>query len=290
MPNNTTNFTFNKPLVNNATDADLWGGYLNDNWDSIDALIPHTTSAKTTSFNVGATEFNYVYLVDTSGGDVTATLPAAASVYAGFTVVFKVTEATNDLIIDGNGAETIDGAATKTYSTLYDYVRVVSNGTNWFIENKITADPEKETRFAATYQASGDGASIANSSWAKVPLSNEDFNNITSATLTSSVISLPAGTYETSASVSVYAVAGRCQIRLRDTTNNVTLGLGTTTQTGSGENDSKLMSINTAYTLSGTANVELQVYSNFSGANYGLDVNSGENNAYANILITKTVV
>ena len=39
MPNNTTNYSFNKPLVNNATDADLWGGYLNANWDSTDSIL-----------------------------------------------------------------------------------------------------------------------------------------------------------------------------------------------------------------------------------------------------------
>lgn len=39
MPNQTTNFSFNKPLVNDAVDEDLWGGQLNDNWDSIDTLL-----------------------------------------------------------------------------------------------------------------------------------------------------------------------------------------------------------------------------------------------------------
>lgn len=39
MPNSTTNYSFNKPLVNNATDADLWGGYLNTNWDSADSIF-----------------------------------------------------------------------------------------------------------------------------------------------------------------------------------------------------------------------------------------------------------
>lgn len=39
MPTQTTNFSFNKPLVNNAVDEDLWGGQLNDNWDSIDTLL-----------------------------------------------------------------------------------------------------------------------------------------------------------------------------------------------------------------------------------------------------------
>lgn len=39
MPNLTTNYSFNKPLVNDATDEDLWGGYLNDNWDEVDTLL-----------------------------------------------------------------------------------------------------------------------------------------------------------------------------------------------------------------------------------------------------------
>ena len=39
MPTLTPNFSFNLPLVNNATDADLWGGLLNANWTSIDTLL-----------------------------------------------------------------------------------------------------------------------------------------------------------------------------------------------------------------------------------------------------------
>ncbi len=39
MPTQTTNYGFNKPLVNNATDADLWGGQLNTNFDSLDSII-----------------------------------------------------------------------------------------------------------------------------------------------------------------------------------------------------------------------------------------------------------
>lgn len=39
MPTFTSNFNFNKPLVNDPIDEDLWGGQLNDNWDSIDSLL-----------------------------------------------------------------------------------------------------------------------------------------------------------------------------------------------------------------------------------------------------------
>lgn len=39
MPNSTTNYSWNLPLVNNATDADLWGGQLNSNWTDLDSTL-----------------------------------------------------------------------------------------------------------------------------------------------------------------------------------------------------------------------------------------------------------
>lgn len=39
MPTQTTNFSFDKPLVNDPIDEDLWGGQLNGNWDSIDTIV-----------------------------------------------------------------------------------------------------------------------------------------------------------------------------------------------------------------------------------------------------------
>lgn len=35
----TPNFGFIKPAVNDITDADLWGGYLNDDWDLLDTEL-----------------------------------------------------------------------------------------------------------------------------------------------------------------------------------------------------------------------------------------------------------
>ena len=37
MPSNTTNYSFQKPVV--GADEDDWGGYLNSNWDSLDTLL-----------------------------------------------------------------------------------------------------------------------------------------------------------------------------------------------------------------------------------------------------------
>ena len=126
MPTLTSNFEFNKPLVNNATDADLWGGQLNTNWDDLDIDLALTPSVKTADFNIGATEFNFTYLIDSSSNTVDGTLPSTIP-FAGFVVRFKVTDATNIITIDGDG-NTIDGDATITIT---DFVELISDGTNW---------------------------------------------------------------------------------------------------------------------------------------------------------------
>tara|TARA_R110002126_G_scaffold238304_3_gene381704 strand:- start:264 stop:800 length:537 start_codon:yes stop_codon:yes gene_type:complete len=47
MPNTTTNYALYKPLVNDATDEDLWGGYLNDSMDLIDTQMKVNADATT---------------------------------------------------------------------------------------------------------------------------------------------------------------------------------------------------------------------------------------------------
>lgn len=79
-----------------------------------------------------ATATDGVLAVDTTGGNVTITLPAASG-NAGLVLTMKKTVAANSLIIDGNGAETIDGAANVTLTAQYDYRTVVCNGSNWLI-------------------------------------------------------------------------------------------------------------------------------------------------------------
>ena len=44
MPNLTTNYNFNLPLVNDPVDEDLWGGQLNANWTSLDSILPATSA------------------------------------------------------------------------------------------------------------------------------------------------------------------------------------------------------------------------------------------------------
>ena len=80
-----------------------------------------------------------VYGINTQGGAVTATLPAAASVAQYKSYTFKDSGAnsgTNNITIDGAGAQTIDGQATQTISTNGGALTIISDGGGWQILSK----------------------------------------------------------------------------------------------------------------------------------------------------------
>lgn len=84
--------------------------------------------------NYTATIYDRVIKGDTSGGAFTITLPAASTA-TGLVLTFIRTGAgVNALTIDGNGAETIDGAATNAeMDAQYDSITIICDGTEWFI-------------------------------------------------------------------------------------------------------------------------------------------------------------
>jgi hypothetical protein len=76
---------------------------------------------------------NDVVLYDATGGASTVNLPAAASNTNAQITVKKVDASVNSVTIDGNLAETIDGALTQVLNAQYESITVVSDGSNWFI-------------------------------------------------------------------------------------------------------------------------------------------------------------
>ena len=64
------------------------------------------------------------------------TLPTAASAGSGFTLIIKdesgSASVANTITIDGNGAETIDGAPSTVLDAAYESVRLYNNGSQWF--------------------------------------------------------------------------------------------------------------------------------------------------------------
>lgn len=66
-------------------------------------------------------------------GAATITLPAASTVTGIIYELKKMSAASNDVIIDPNAAETIDGTATKTLTLQYSSIKIRSTGTTWVI-------------------------------------------------------------------------------------------------------------------------------------------------------------
>lgn len=78
-----------------------------------------------------------IIIADSAGGGVfTITLPTAAAAYDASTgtskVVTIVNVHTDDVTVDGAGAETINGAANIVLDVQYERCTLVSNGTAWY--------------------------------------------------------------------------------------------------------------------------------------------------------------
>ena len=139
-------------------------------------------------------------------------------------------------------------------------------------------------------QASGtNGGTFTSGSYVKRTLNTTVVNQITSCTLTSSVISLPAGTYEVFATAPAVQV-NEHQTRLRNTTDSTDIQFGTTEYGSSAAAYASTASIlQTVFTLTATKNIELQHQCATTKTTFGLGApnNFGNNLIYSQITITK---
>lgn len=69
--------------------------------------------------------------VDATSGAITVNLPTASGIEGRVYIVKKRDASGNAVTVDPSGAETIDGASTKTLASQWDTVRIISDGTNW---------------------------------------------------------------------------------------------------------------------------------------------------------------
>ncbi len=88
------------------------------------------------STSSNATVKKLIYLIDTNTNNTAYTLNLFTAIgNAGAEVIVKDSggdASSYNIIIDGNGSETIDGATTKVINSNYGRLHLVSNGTSWF--------------------------------------------------------------------------------------------------------------------------------------------------------------
>ena len=90
-------------------------------------------SVSTTPYTVLSSD--EILLVDSSSAAITVNLPAAAdNDKRRLTIKDAGGQAgTNNITVDPNGAETIDGETTYLLDTNYESIDVVCDGTGWYI-------------------------------------------------------------------------------------------------------------------------------------------------------------
>lgn len=168
MPTYTTNYNLNKPLVNDPTDQDLWGGYLNDNMDTIDSALNSAekkiSSSKTADYTVTSSDNNKVFLCDATTASFKVNLPEASVIGNGFSVAVKKTDSsTNTVTVDPYSSETIDGETSFILTKQYQYIFIVCNGTSWSIickEDSMGLTAGDYTFSAVTVDANGNISSV----------------------------------------------------------------------------------------------------------------------------------
>lgn len=120
----------NTPAGTDSVGTDL-DDHLRDIKKNIRFASNTPVQAKTTAYTVVATDHNTMLNVDASASAVTVTLLAAATAGDGFRVGVRRANATNNVTIDGNASETVDGSITKALTAQYESTYLVCDGTNW---------------------------------------------------------------------------------------------------------------------------------------------------------------
>lgn len=176
-----------------------------------------------------------------------------------------------------------------------DYVATATDGaTVW---KKLTAanlattgNPFGAQLLHVTHQVSSgtDSGAATGATWNTRPLNTSLTNEITSATLSSNQISLPAGTYFAQAWGEGSGGQRQHKLRLRNVTDGATLIVGTSGDNTSGSSPHNgSVSLVGRFTLSGTKTIELQYYPTVGASvgGFGNATISGEVEVYSTVLI-----
>lgn len=86
-------------------------------------------STKTSNYSV--TTADHLIYCDTTSGNITLSLAAISGFNADVPYRFVKTAAANDLVIDPNSSETINGASTKTITALNASTTIIKSGSAW---------------------------------------------------------------------------------------------------------------------------------------------------------------
>jgi hypothetical protein len=97
--------------------------------------VAMATTTKTATYTASVSD--YTILCNNTSGAITINLPAASGCTGRAYVIKKISGVSNNVVIDGNASETIDGATTRTLTLQYESVLIQSDGSNWFVLSNL---------------------------------------------------------------------------------------------------------------------------------------------------------
>lgn len=305
MPTKTSNYDFNKPIVDSAEDEDLWGGQLNDNWDSIDALLNRPVSSKSASYTVLSSDARKVILGDASSAAFTVSLLDGAAAGSGFDVsIIKTDSSSNGVTINPNGSEEINGESSIVLSSQFEFVTIKWSGSEWIIISNGLKSTQSQAEAGAnnlslmtplsTSQAinalafnaenflhvQDQKASETNAGASSVGNQTREINTtlrntITGASLASNQITLPAGDYYIEASAPSYR-SGRHKIKLKNVTDSTNEVIGTSSFNDRDEDAQNASFISGYFSIAAEKDFEIQHYISLAKTIDGLGIATNE--------------
>jgi hypothetical protein len=80
---------------------------------------------------IAPTTGEHLELATAGAADITRTLPTAVGIRNQVVIVKKVDSGVGNVIVEGNGSETIDNALTYTLSEQNEFIAMISDNANW---------------------------------------------------------------------------------------------------------------------------------------------------------------
>lgn len=161
MAGTTTNYGFSLPLVDNPVDQDLWGGFSNGNWTSLDTLLKSANDAivtklvgyqwvvpGTTTYNATSADVNKIISSGSAGGTLTVNLPAPATVANMSIFLWRYN---NNLTVTTPSGLIFRGTGTQSSLTLTannQAIGLICDGTNWIVTTDTTQWRAKTTVYS----------------------------------------------------------------------------------------------------------------------------------------------
>lgn len=117
----------------NTIPVSLSTGKLDKSWIP---FVGYIYSVTTTSSNLTLTSDNDIVLVNASSSSLTIALPSATTVSGKAFTVKKIDSSSNTVTVQPQTGQTIDGSSSKILSVQYEFLTIVSDGSNWHIIGK----------------------------------------------------------------------------------------------------------------------------------------------------------